>query len=112
MANPKTATNPHGGGRPPGPQPHLVKYPGILAIQRRAYSRMRAQAKFRREEFILTWQEFYDMWAPVWEHRGRALEQLCLSRIDWEGEWSIDNVQIITREEHFKIQGRQSQGLR
>jgi hypothetical protein len=48
----------------------------------------------------------------VWEHRGRALEQLCLSRIDWEGEWSIDNVQIITREEHFKIQGRQSQGLR
>jgi hypothetical protein len=112
MTNPRTATNPKGGGRRPGPQPHLVKYPGILATQRRAYARMKAQAKFRREPFALTWDEFYSIWAPVWEHRGRSLEQLCLSRIDWTEAWEINNVQIITREEHFKIQGRQSQGLR
>lgn len=101
MTNPKTATNPKGGGRPPGPQPHLVKYPGILAIQRRAYSRMRSQAKYRRELFTLTWDEFYEIWHRVWELRGSGREQLCLSRIDPDLAWSIDNVEIITREQHW-----------
>lgn len=105
MNNPKTLTNPLGAGRPRGkPQPHLVKYPGILAIQRRAYARMKAQAKFRRENFLLSWDEFYEIWIAVWEHRGSRREQLCLSRIDFALDWSIDNVQIITREDHWRLQ--------
>ena len=96
-------TNPR--GRPKGkPQPHLVKYPGILFHQRLAYTRMRCQARFRDEDFTLTWDEFYSIWEPIWEHRGSKKEHLCLSRIDWDGIWDITNVHIITREQHWKLQ--------
>jgi hypothetical protein len=89
-------------GRPRGkPQPHLVKYPGILAIQRRAYSRMRSQAKYRRELWSLTWDEFFEIWASLWDLRGSGREQLCLSRIDPAQAWTVDNVEIITREQHW-----------
>lgn len=99
-----TTTTKRGPGRPKGkPQPHLIKWPGILREQRLAYCRMRAQAKFRDEEFTLTWTEFQDIWLPIWDHRGSKADCVCLSRIDMEGPWSIDNIHVITREEHFKL---------
>jgi hypothetical protein len=105
MANPKTTTNPKGGGRPKGvKRPDLVIYPGILAEIRFKYCQMRAQAKFRGEEFLLTWQEFQDKWQGKWHLRGRQSNSLCMSRSDWDGPWDNTNTIVIERHEHLRIQ--------
>ena len=107
MANPQTPTNPKGGGRMKGKiYPNSIVYPGILAKHRLSYTRMRAQAKFRDEEFTLTWDEYQAIWAGKWEQKGRDVTSLCMSRKDWDGVWSSDNIELITRHEHFRRQGR------
>lgn len=107
MLNRKTERNPKGGGRIPGkPCPNAVIYPGILAKYRLSYCRMRAQAKYRKDEFTLTWDEFQQLWDGNWHLKGRELGSLCMSRKDWDGVWSADNIELITRKEHFRRQGQ------
>lgn len=106
MANPKTLTNPYGGGRTPGPRPDLVIYPGILATQRRAYCCMRSQAKFRKELFTLTWDRFQELWESKWHQRGLSNTSLCMTRTDHRMPWSDDNTIITTRLEHCSLRGR------
>ena len=91
-------------GRPKGPRPDLQIYPGILAVKRLAYVRMRAQAKFRDEDWQLTWAEFLTMWEGKWHMRGRDNRSLCMSREDWDGPWDNKNTIIITRLEHLRLQ--------
>ena len=105
MANPKTPSNPKGGGRPKGvPCPNAVIYPGILAKIRFKYCQMKAQAKFRKEEFTLTWDEFQAMWAGKWHLRGRESNSLCMTRSDWDGPWDSTNTIIVERLEHLRLQ--------
>ena len=104
--HPQTPRNPRGGGRPPGPRPDLQRFPGILGRQRIAWDRMKAQAKFRHEEFNLSWQEFQEVWEGQWHLRGRAVDDLCLTRCDWWGPWSRDNVELCLRKEHFRRQAQ------
>lgn len=104
--HPKTLTNPKGGGRPPGPRPDLQKYPGVLGRMRIAWDRMKAQAKFRNEPWNLSWQDFQDLWEGHWHNRGRSVDDLCLTRIDWTGTWELGNIELVTRKEHYSRQGR------
>lgn len=105
MANPKTSTNPKGGGRKKGvPCPNAVIYPGILAEIRFKYCQMKAQAKFRKEEFLLTWDEFQQLWAGKWHLRGRQSNSLCMTRYDWDGPWDLANTQVVERVEHLRLQ--------
>lgn len=93
-------------GRPKGkPQPQLIQFPGILGEMRVAYNRMKAQAKFRREEWGLTWQDFIDIWDGQWHKRGRSVDDCCLTRYDWWGSWDKTNTYVTTRKEHFRQQG-------
>ena len=107
----KTATNPKGGGRVKGRiYAHLVTFPGIQAEQRMSWSRMKAQAKFREkqgragEAWALTWEEFLDIWDTKWHLRGTSKESYVLTKINQEGSWSLDNVEICPRLEQWRRQ--------
>ena len=69
-----------------------------------AYLKHKAQAWYRDELYLITWEEWEHMWPDdVWLKRGRKISDLCLTRLDFEGAWSTDNVVICTRARHFEI---------
>lgn len=101
----KTITNPKGGGRVPGRDySYLNKYPGIQSEHRLSYSRMKAQAKFRGEEFLLTWEEYQQIWEGKWHLRTSHKGGLCLTRKDWTGSWSVANIEMVDRNTHWRRQ--------
>lgn len=109
----KTATNPKGGGRVRGRvYAHLVTYPGIQNEQRLAWNRMKAQAKFRDkqgrqgEAWALTWEEFQAIWDRKWHLRGTNKESMVLTKINQEGNWTKDNVEICPRLEQWRRQSK------
>lgn len=69
-----------------------------------AYRQQRNQALFRQEPWHLTFEEWQEIWQPWWGQRGRTRGSRCMSRQDWDGPWSRDNVMIVTREEHARMQ--------
>jgi len=66
--------------------------------------RSRAQAWFRGEEWFITEQEYIAIWRQDdrYLRKGRTRESLCMIRKDPELAWTIDNVEIIPRIEHFR----------
>lgn len=64
----------------------------------------KAQAVFRKEEWSLSFDEYYTMWLPLWDKRGRRPDDMCMTRRDIALPWDKANTQIITRSEHFKRQ--------
>jgi hypothetical protein len=72
----------------------------------------RAQANFRQEEWTLAFEDYYQLWRLDWDNRGRQPENVCMTRIDKEGAWAVDNVHIITRKEHLQEQGEARRGFR
>lgn len=81
--------------------------------QRRvAFTRSRCQAQFRGEAWTLTWTEFQQFWnsRTLWARRGRSIDDLVLTRLDWEGPWSRDNCCIITRGDHLIFNAKHRSG--
>lgn len=78
------------------PKKHAMYHPWQMA---------KAQANFRLEEWDLDFEEYYKLWEPHWENRGRGTQDMCMTRIDVEKAWSKKNVHVITRMEHFKSAG-------
>ena len=71
-----------------------------------AWLKHKAQAKFRKETHLLSWEDWQEFWTQDnWAERGRRSHNLCLSRIDHLGPWTVENCQIVTRREHLKRQG-------
>ena len=66
--------------------------------------RARAQAWYRGEEWYITEQEYIRLWREDDRYlkKGRTVECLCLSKIDYTLPWTMDNVHFITRREHFR----------
>ena len=69
------------------------------------FQRVKAQAKYRQEEFELDFEDFYQLWNGYWEQRGRGGDDLVMTRIDWEKAWTKDNITLITRTEQCQKQG-------
>ena len=65
----------------------------------------KAQAKFREEDWELTFEQYYDLWKDYWHQRGRQADDYCMTRDDVSGAWSVDNIRIITRRKHLEEQG-------
>lgn len=94
-------------GGPRGPRPHSW-LSGPDEYKHSMYTPWmlsRAQANFRKEEFLLSFEEYYEMWKDHWDNRGRKPDNMCMTRKDPLGPWSKDNAYIISRKEHLKIQG-------
>ena len=73
----------------------------------------RAQAWFRGEEWAITEHEYIKLWRKEdrYLQKGRHSLDLCMSRIDTEKPWTIENIEIITRREHAQNCRRLQQGL-
>jgi hypothetical protein len=65
----------------------------------------KSQAAYRGEEYQFTWDDWQHHWhsdSEPWRQRGRARDDLILTRIDHEGAWSRVNCHIISRLEHLR----------
>lgn len=69
------------------------------------WQKMKAQAKFRGEDFTLEFEDYYEFWKDCWPQKGRLATSLCMTRKNIHGAWSKDNVEIVTRQEHLERQG-------
>ena len=93
-----------------GLRPHLWKYPEKQAHEQHiAWLRAKAQANFRKEIWLLSFDEFQRLWQGRWDQRGRSITDFCMIRSDIDGAWEYSNVEIITRQEHFSRQKEHKQ---
>ena len=82
----------------------------ILREQHFAYNKMKAQAIYRREEWELSLQDYFDAWAGSWSMRGRASHNMVMTRRDPDRAWSRANVEIIPRYESICRVAEQRRG--
>jgi len=95
-----------GRGRPVNPD--LWKYGSDVYTHEShyAYLKHRSQARFRGEDYELTFEQWHSLWTPeTLANRGRTIDSWVLTREDWNGSWSIDNVFLTTRKQHLKLSG-------
>lgn len=68
-----------------------------------AYLKHRCQAKFRKEQHSLTWEQWEQLWPDhLWAQRGRSIDSLCLQQIEPGAGWHEHTVEIVTKKQHFK----------
>jgi len=68
-----------------------------------AYHKHKAQARYRKEEYNISLEEWMDLWTEDdWFRRGRSSDSICLIRTDDELPWSPDNVHLGTRRESLQ----------
>lgn len=63
---------------------------------------MRAQARFRDEEWQLSFEDFQRIWQGRWDQRGRGCDDYCLTREDLDGGWTPENTICIPRLEQLR----------
>jgi hypothetical protein len=92
-------------------KPRAPKYQRIIDRDRAlGFYRARAQAEFRYEDWELTLAQWCEIWPDdIWACRGREVDDLCMTRTDLDGAWSMDNVVLMTRADQLK---RKEQYLR
>jgi len=71
-------------------------------MSRRAYHQHRGNAKLRGVSFLLSFEEWYDVWisSGYWDQRGPASDQYCMARFGDVGAYEVGNVKIITNREN------------
>tara|TARA_R110000803_G_scaffold60787_2_gene120244 strand:+ start:735 stop:1061 length:327 start_codon:yes stop_codon:yes gene_type:complete len=79
--------------------PFKKKYTTLETIWAIRYSRMKAQAKYRRDEWSLEPDEYMELWqaSGVMEHCGNESHQYCMVRKDAIESWCYNNVIIVSR---------------
>jgi len=88
-----------------GPRPHTWIVQGeIPHRQYLAWMQMKAQALYRKELFLLSFDEFQRLWQGLWDRKGRGADDYCLTREDPDGAWEYSNVNCIPRIEHLRRQ--------
>lgn len=95
------------------PRPQCWKVPGeIPHEQYRCWIQHKNQANFRKEPYEITFEQYQELWTGKWERKGRGTNDYCLTRIDSEGAWSLDNVEVLERVEHLRRQGYARRGTK
>ena len=102
-------TGPRPGTGRPGPRPEMW-VTGTDPVEHkkyRVYIQQKNQAQWRQEGWDISFEAWKHLWdkSGVWESRGRERGDYCMTRRDWSTPWTLNNVQIITRQEHAKLQG-------
>lgn len=67
-----------------------------LRAAKRKFTQHRANAKLRGVDFLLAFDEWWDIWrkSGKWAHRGKRAGQYCMSRFGDEGAYAVGNVFI------------------
>ena len=60
-------------------------------------------AKKRGIGFLLTFEEWWSIWEPLWDNRGKAKDSLVMCRYGDTGPYSKDNVYIDTYSNNSKL---------
>ena len=66
----------------------------------RAYVLSRNQARARQQQWLLTEQEYDEMWQGKEDQRGRGANSLSLCRIDLDKPWIRENCVLMTRTQY------------
>jgi len=82
-------------------RPKVYEIPSEWA---KRYSKARAQAKFRKEEWAFDQHTWLKMWmdSGVAEHRGSLIQGYCMVRKDPIEAWGPHNCIIVPRRQHLK----------
>jgi hypothetical protein len=85
----------------------------FLQARHLAFVRHRAQCAFRGEEFELSLEDWCDFWPDeqLFARRGRAVDNLMMTRFDVEKSWNRDNCCLVTRLAHFNIKNKRHFGI-
>jgi len=103
--NKSTRKHPNNNGRPPN-KTWITGSDPVRRDKYYAWQKHRAQAKYRREDYELTWEQWEDLWQDeYWFKRGRHTDCYCLMRLDFTDSWRIDNVEIVERSVYLKRSG-------
>ena len=94
-------------GRPAGAASWVSGPDPVLHKLHYAWLRHRCQARYRGEAHSITLTEWYELWLPYHDQRGRSSDSLVITRVDPQSEWSISNIKMLTRrrqvqEEHAR----------
>jgi len=93
-----------------GLRPHTWIVQGeIPHKQHTAWLRAKAQANYRGEIWLLSFEEFQRLWQGYWEFRGRGRDDYVMTRDDHLGAWAVGNVEVTRRYEYLRRQ-RQYKG--
>lgn len=92
-----------GRGRKSDPSIWITGPDPLRREQYYAYLKHRSQARYRGEDYSLTWPAWEQMWQGKWHQRGKLSNNLILGRVDWDRGWHLDNVEIMTMRRHFDI---------
>ena len=92
-------------GQGQGQRPHTwVTGPDpVTHDQYLAFLRQRAQARYRSEPWLLTFDDFQCLWRDHWHSRGRGRDDFCMSRRDRDQAWCLTNCEIMTRMHHVRL---------
>lgn len=85
-----------------GPRPDLWKT-GPDPIEHQKYLnwlQQRAQANYRKEQWLIDFETYKQIWGDRWHLKGRGSDNYCMTRSDPTQPWTADNVIVITRKEH------------
>jgi hypothetical protein len=93
-----------------GPRPHRwVTGPDPVEHKKyRVWIQQKNQAQWREEGWTISFEQWKQIWdqSGQWDNRGRERSCYCMTRRDSTLPWSVDNVHIITREQHSKTQSQ------
>lgn len=62
----------------------------------------RNQAQWRGELWILSFEDWIEIWGDRFCERGRRSQDLCMTRDDEDDEWSKENTILMSRREHYQ----------
>lgn len=101
-------------GKPRGPEPHrwLSGPDPLRHTQYIAWLRAKAQANFRGEQWLLSFEDFEQIWNQdgSWHQRGRAAEDLLMTRLDASQAWSKENCYLEERRRHLQRHAKKQRG--
>ena len=67
-----------------------------------AFLKHRAQARFRRESYRLTWEDWQTLWTDaLWSKRGRKPQSLRLTQRNPQLGWNVKNCAIVPHGAHM-----------
>jgi hypothetical protein len=89
-----------------GLRPHLwvTGTDPVRHEQYHCWARARAQAHFRKESWLLPFEDWAQAWGDSWHLRGRGSEDLLLMRRDWLKPWQPDNIELVDRRQFSQRQ--------
>lgn len=92
----------------PRPQTWVIKDPEghrkyLPWLRAKAQTDYRVREGLEKGGWNLTFRQFEKLWGSLWDLRGRASTDYCLTRLDVEKPWTVKNCVVITRAESLSL---------